>query len=172
MEHQAFLLTVAQVATAYVGFSMLISAISPQTAHSDLRRSLLYHVASIGFIVLGGALSPYAIAASSLSIESTWRLSSCLLSLVAVVSVTFAYRRVRTITGRVDISPVMGSLLSRINPLLVATANALLLWNVVFPGPNSGARYLGALLLLLLIATYAFMRAGFELQARPSDEQS
>ena len=66
----------------------------------------------------------------------------------------------------------MGSLLSRINPLLVATANALLLWNVVFPGPNSGARYLGALLVLLLIATYAFMRAGFELQAQPYDELS
>ena len=76
MEHQAFLLTVAQVATAYVGFSMRLSAISPQKAHSDLRRSLLYDVASIGFIVLGGALSPYAIAASSLSIESRWRLST------------------------------------------------------------------------------------------------
>ena len=68
MEHQEYLLTVAQVATGFVGFSMLVSAVTPKGEISVLRRRLLYDVAQIGFIVLGGALAPYAFSATDMAI--------------------------------------------------------------------------------------------------------
>ena len=93
MEHQEYLLTLAQVASAFVGFSMLISAISPRIESSDVRRSLLYDVAQIGFMVIGGSLVPYAIAATSLSVDSIWRISSVLLLVTWLIAASLAYRQ-------------------------------------------------------------------------------
>lgn len=149
---------------------MLVSAITPKGEISELRRRLLYDVAQIGFIVLGGALAPYALSASDTSASVVWRLSSGILLIVSAISAILAYRQIHRIAGPKGLALLTGRLVATINPIVVITLNGFLLWNVLNPDSNSGARYLGALLLLLLIATYSFLKAGFEMSALDLNE--
>ena len=47
------------------------------------------------------------------------------------------------------------------NPILVALANLLLWWNVLFPGTSAGERYVVSLIVLLVVAALAFIAAVF-----------
>lgn len=171
MEHQDYLLTLAEVAAAFVGFSMLVGVIGRDSRAHDLRRSLLYDVAQIGFMVIGGALVPYALSSVPISPAATWRIASLMLLVTWIGLATLAYRRLYGVAGREGLKAVLGRGLWYVNHLSVLVGNALLLWNVVWPGPGSSARYLGALLMLLLIATYVFLRAGFaQRREEASDE--
>ncbi len=67
MEHQDYLFTIAEVAAAFVGFSMVVGALSPDRPGSRLRRVVIHDAAVIGFIVMGGALAPYALAQTTLA---------------------------------------------------------------------------------------------------------
>ena len=57
---------------------------------------------------------------------------------------------------------MLGEKLAAVNTFVVLGGNSLLLWSVASPGASSESRYLAALLLLLLIATWLFLNAGFQ----------
>jgi len=76
MEHQDYLFTIAEVAAAFVGFSMVVGALSSDRPGSRLRRVVIHDVAVIGFIVMGGALAPYALAQTTLATGAVWRITS------------------------------------------------------------------------------------------------
>ena len=46
-------------------------------------------------------------------------------------------------------------------PVIVLIGNVLLVWNVLLGGAGAAGRYLGALLILLLIAAFLFLSGGF-----------
>lgn len=77
----------------------------------------------------------------------------------------FAYRRNYAIGGPAGIDLIVGRILATVNLFIVFIGIVLLLWNVAMPSGNSSTRYLAALLLLLLIATYVYLKAGFDLKA-------
>ncbi len=164
MEHQDYLFTIAQVAAAFVGFSMVVDALSPDLPGSRLRRVVLHDVAVIGFIVLGGALGPYALAQTTLATGIVWRIASLGLLALWLFGYLTSFRRFREASGSSFAEPLLGRRLAVINTGVVITGNSLLSWNIAFPGPGAGARYLAALLMLLLIATWLFLLAGFRLQ--------
>ena len=76
--HQSFLFTIAQIATAFVGFSTVVRAITPDIDQFLIRQRLLMDVAVIGFTVVAGALLPYVIGQWNVSESTTWQVSSAL----------------------------------------------------------------------------------------------
>ena len=161
MEHNDYLLAIAEVAATFVGFSMVVGAIRPDVRSSGLRRSTMYDVALIGFFVVGGALVPYALTAHQLSPSTVWRIASLSLLVVWVLAYLAALRRFHRAHGAAFLAPMWGSVLAVVNPLVVLVGNGMLLWNVVSPDSGAGARYLVALLGLLLISAYLFLNAVF-----------
>lgn len=171
LEQQDFLFTIAQVAAAFVGFSLLIGVITARTRESELRRSLLYDVAQIGLFVIMGALVPYIVSLIFSSQTIAWRLSSLLLLLVTTIAPALSYRRINALVGFVGLANVTGKLLAVINPIVVIVVNLLFLWNVISPDENAATRYQAALLMMLLIATYLFLTSGFELRLDRADRR-
>jgi hypothetical protein len=164
MEHQDYLFTIAEVAAAFVGFSMVVGALSPDRPGSRFRLVVIHDVAVIGFIVMGGALAPYALAQTTLATGVVWRIASSGLLALWLFGYLTSFRRFREAGGSALGEPLLGRPLAVINTGVVIIGNGLLLWNVTFPGPGAGIRYLVALLMLLLIATWLFLLAGFRLR--------
>ena len=164
MEHQDYLFTIAEVAAAFVGFSMVVGALSPDRPGSRFRKVVIHDVAVIGFIVMGGALAPYALAQTTLATSAVWRIASLSLLALWLFGYLTSFRRFREAGGSSLGEPLLGRPLVIINTGVVITGNSLLLWNVTFPGPGTETRYLVALLMLLLIATWLFLLAGFRLR--------
>ena len=164
MEHQDFLFTLAEVAAAFVGFSMVVAAISPVVTGSEIRKTVIHDVALIGFIVMGGALAPYALAQTTLAADAVWRIVSLALLATWLGGYFTSFRRFRAASGSALAKPLLGTRLVVVNTSVVLIGNGLLVWNIAFPGPSAGTRYLIALLILLLIAAWLFLRAGFLIQ--------
>ena len=164
MEHQDYLFTIAEVAAAFVGFSMVVGALSPDRPGWKLRLAVIHDVAVIGFIVMGGALAPYALAQTTLADGAVWRITSLGLLALWLYGYVTSFRRFRDTGGSALGEPLLSRPLVVINTGVVTTGNSLLLWNVTFPGPGAGIRYLVALLMLLVIATWLFLLAGFRLR--------
>ncbi len=159
--HQDYLLTIAEVAAAFVGFSMVVGVLAQGASESQARRMFVRDVAEIGFYALGGALAPYALWSLGIPTGLVWRVSSLGLLSVWVVGFFLAMRRFSRV-GTFRNNPLVGRVARFVNPALVFLGNGLLAWNVISPGPPASGRYIMALLTLLLLSAFMFVRGAFE----------
>ncbi len=161
IDHEAFLLTVSEIAATVVGFSIVVGVLAPGSQGADVRRVAMHDVALIGFMVLAGALLPYLLATAGVSPPTIWRVgSAALLALYGWGALT-SLKRFRESSGSALAMPLLGPRLVVLNSVIVATASALLLWNCVFPSQASSARYLAALGAMLVIVAYLFLKGVF-----------
>ncbi len=159
IDHEAFLLTVSEIAAAVVGFSIIAGVIAPDSEGADARRVAMHDVAVIGFTVLAGALLPYLLAAAGVSPPTVWRVASiALLALFGWAALT-SLKRFREASGSALAVPLLGPRLVVLNAVIVATTIGLLLWNCVSPSQASSARYLAALGTMLVAVAYLFLKA-------------
>ena len=166
LAHQDFLFTSAEVAAAFVGFSLVVSMFKQEASPGAVRVGSLRDVAEIGLILIGGSLAPYALNSFSLEASAVWRAASLLLVVSFAVFSAFAYRRFSKLGGP---SPW------RTSPLLLAltglpslAGNVALWWNVFAPSTASEARYLLAILLFLGWAGVVFVFAAFRENSTPA----
>ena len=164
--HQDFLFTLAQISTAFVGFSTLVRSITPDVDEHHIRQGLLQDVAVIGFIVLGGSLLPYILSQLTLSEFQIWRIASAIVLLASLVSFLIALRRYHRESGSLLLVPVLGPAVSITNLVVVASFLSMYSWNLISPDISSGARYIASLVLELLVASYAFFTAGITVKNR------
>ena len=164
--HQEFLFVVAQISTAFVGFSTLVRTITPDVDEHHIRQGLLQDVAVIGFIVLGGALLPYVLSQFVLAEQEVWRIASLIVLVASLVSFLIARRRYQRESGSLLLVPVLGPAVSIINVIVVASFLGMYTWNVIAPSHNSGTRHIASLVLELLVASYAFLSAGIVIPKR------
>jgi len=157
--HRDLLLAVANVAAAFVGFSMVVGLLKTEVSASDLRFHTIRDVAEIGLIVIGAGLFPLTVYAYGVTPGTVWRLSSLLMTLAWLISFIFAQIRFRQAgsVALLDRNPVWAVMALGI----VVAGNGLLWWNVATSGPLAGARYITSLLLLLTIAGVMFINATF-----------
>jgi hypothetical protein len=113
-------------------------------------------VAEVGLISVGAGLLPSAIRGFGLSLASTWRISSALLSLAWVASAVVGVNRFRRAGILGDIPQFLG-----VAPLISLAGNALIWWNVVLAGDSAGSRYVLSALLLLAFAGLSFVAGAF-----------
>ena len=160
LEQHDLLLTVAEVAAAFVGFSMIVAALRFQPSGEEARFHSVRDVAEIGLYVVAAAFLPLIVHSYGVTPELTWRASSAAFVGVWLLAFTFAQRRFRRGGAgfmMVETWPFWGA----VSGILTTLGNGLLLWNVVSPAALAGPRYLTALALLLAIAGGLFINATF-----------
>ena len=161
MEHQDLLVIFAEIAAAFVGFSMIVGALGRQTQHSKLRQKFMADVALIGFFVLGGSLLPVVLHANGVSIAALWRVSSLTLLILWLTGYGMYVMALHRFQIPLLAVPLLPKAFVVTGPVIVLIGNGLLAWNVFLGGTGVAGRYLGPLLILLLIATFLFLSGGF-----------
>lgn len=156
MEHQDYLLTFAEVAAAFAGFSAVVASFVRERETSVLRinhyRTRVMIEYSLCVVIF--AFLPYLLYILLQSAEQAWRISSLLLSIVwAVVAVT-AGRRVKLILGKTGYvaAPVFSYLVSILTVVgvIILVLNAFGFWL----GKVAGVFLLGLFIPLLQSALY------------------
>lgn len=159
LPHQEFLFTTAEVAAAFVGFSLVVSLFSPRSSSEAVRAVSLRDVAEISLVGVAGSLVPYVLFQFQVAADTLWRFSSLFLAVTWIVGFLFGSRRFRQAGGGSPLEVAPGFI--RVTGLIAMGGSALLWWNVAVPSSFSSARYLLALLLLLTMAGCIFVFAAF-----------
>ena len=165
LPHQDFLFTTAEVAAAFVGFSLVVSVFRPESSKDAVRMGSLRDVAEIGLSAIAASFLPYVLHQLGLSLDAVWRLASLVMGLGGLVAASFGLRRFSRLGGALPWRTAPGLALA--SGLVSILGSALLWWNVAVPGPLSGARYVIALLLLLATAGLLFVFAAFRRPDEP-----
>jgi hypothetical protein len=156
LPHADLLTTIAEVSAAFVGFSLVVGVLRSRGPGSVERFLASRDVAEIGLIAVAAAFLPMALYAHGWGLEVCWRVASLGLSAAWLGSLGVAVRR-RMREGVATPGPALvGVLLT-----LGVVGNGLLLANTFAPGPGSGARYITALLVFLVLAGILFIIATF-----------
>jgi hypothetical protein len=159
LPHLDFLFTAAEVAAAFVGFSLVVSVFRPESSSDAVRMGSLRDVAEIGLSAIAASFAPYVFHVFDFSSEAIWRASSLLFALGGFVAFYLGYRRFSRLGG----APPWRTapLFALASGVLTLLGSGLLWWNVLSPSARSGPRYVLALLLLLALAGLIFVFAAF-----------
>ena len=155
MEQRDLLLTLGEIAAAFVGFSTIVVVF--RSNRSELHRLRLRGVAEIGIAVLVGAFVPLFVNGFGLAGPGVWRISSLVFAPVALTGWIVWARTV----SRAGYRPAFGD--APIAPDVVANVlgQILLWWNVITPSGAAPTRYVTAMLAFLLIAAMSFVASAF-----------
>lgn len=159
LPQEALLHTIAEVAAAFVGFSLVGGLFSeaPREAHRLLS---LRAVAFVSLLCLAGALLPSAMAGFAFDQATTWRVASTSLAAAWIASATWGIRSdLRELRAGPAGVRVPRYLLS--GPASAVVGNLLLIWNVASPVRGGSPLYIVSLLLLLGFAALSFIAAVF-----------
>jgi hypothetical protein len=150
---------IAQVAVAFIGFSMVVGVLRPDEAHGKSRIQSMRAVAETALIAGGGALLALALSALGLTSDLVWRVAILIVAVTWARAFAHAVRRFRGAGAPL----AFDSLQSIVMTCVVASAIGLLLWNVVAPTGPAGGRYAAALTLALVISARRFVFANFKI---------
>ena len=164
LPHQDFLLTVAEIGAAFVGFSLLVSAL--RSSRTSARFSMMRDVAEISLYVIAAAVAPYVLASFGLAADLVWRLASMMLALAWIVGSMLSVGRLRRMRKAPWLlSPSLNIVLSILN-----LSGQLMLWrNVILGGLFAPPTYLLSVLFLLGVAAILFVFSAFLLADEESD---
>ena len=165
LPYENLLIGLAEVAAAFVGFSLVIEVLRAEATDLPREAQRLYSmrdVAEVGLIAAGAAFLPLVIHSFEAGHGTVWRLGSGILFVVAGASALFSFARhgaasPRGLLGELRASPVRSGLIQSLN----LGSFGLLLSNVVAPGATSGARYIAAVLGALAVAGIIFVTETF-----------
>jgi len=155
MEQRDLLLTLGEIAAAFVGFSTIVVVF--RSNRSELQRLRLRGVAEIGIAVLVGAFVPLLVNGYGLSGSAVWRTSSLILAPVALIGWILWARTV----ARAGHRPAFGGGLFAPDVVANVLGQILLWWNVISPSTGAPTRYVTALMAFLLIAAMSFVSSAF-----------
>jgi hypothetical protein len=160
LPHENLLTVMGEVAAAFVGFSLVVSALRARSDGSleETRRFYsMRDVAEIGLVSVFTSLLPLAIHAFGASPDATWRIGSASFLALGVLAASASLWRRGGWLVLLRSEPIQTVLLL---PLQLG-ALGLMLVNLLTGGPGSGARYVAAVLLALAGAGLLFVNATF-----------
>ncbi len=155
MEQHDALLTLSEIAAAFVGFSTIVVVF--RSNRSELQRFRLRGVAEIGIAVLFGAFLPLMVAGLVSSDSQVWRISSVIFAPTALTGWIVWSRSV----SRAGHPPTFGKLPFAPDVVANVVGQVLLWWNVMAPTPAAPTRYVTALMSFLIIAAMSFVASAF-----------
>jgi hypothetical protein len=158
LQHHDLLMTIAQVASTFAGFSGIIGVFrrGVSLSESDMGALQVRDVVEISVSVTGFALLPFIPDGFGIAEDISWRLSSGVAAVVLICGFTAAMRRVRTSAGAI-FAP--DPLLLRVALTVLGTVQIALWMNVLGVASDvSATLYVSALLLTLGHAGFMFVR--------------
>ncbi len=160
LPHENLLTVMGEVAAAFVGFSLVVSALRARS-NDSLDETRRFHsmrdVAEIGLVCVFASLLPLVIHAFVASPEAIWRIGSASFLALGVPSAGASFWRRGGLLVSLRAEPIQTAI--RMPPLLGAVG--LMLVNLFAGGPGSGARYVAAVLLSLAVGGVVFVHATF-----------
>ena len=160
LPHENLLTVMGEVAAAFVGFSLVVSALRARSNDSldETRRFYsMRDVAEIGLVCVFASLLPLVIHAFGASPDAIWRIGSATLLALAVLSGSSSFWRRGGLLVTLRSEPILAAI---IVPTLFGFYG-LLLVNLFAGGPGSGARYVAAVLLSFALSGVIFVNASF-----------
>jgi hypothetical protein len=159
LPHYDLLMTLAEVAATFVGFSMIAGVIRPDSDEEKRRFFRFRHVAASSLACVVVAFMPILIHAFGWSIEQSFLYASIFCLFPAVISPILDWREVGVLSS-FKAEPLRTITTIAFNIIMVS----LLLINAIAPGPFSAIRYVVFLTMLLMISGLIFIGATFTLQ--------
>jgi hypothetical protein len=157
MQDSDTLLTIAQVAAAFAGFSGLIAVLGQERVRVPraVAAAWLRRMVEFALMVLAFSIIPVVVGRFDVSPPVEWRVVSLAFALVWGAGAWSASRRVRAMRAAGSVGPTLSFVLTTANtaPLLVLLANALGAF-----GDQSAAVYLACLTYGLLLSGVLFLR--------------
>jgi len=153
------LMTIAQVAATFAGFSGIIGVYrrGVSLADSEMGALQVRGVAEMSVTVTGLALLPFMPDAFGIAEGLSWRLCSGVFSAALIHGFVTAMRRVRVATGQA--AATADPLLLGVTQIVNIAVHLLLWTNILGIAPNTAAsRYALALVLMLGVACFMFVR--------------
>lgn len=166
MDQRDALLTIGEIAAAFIGFSTIVVVF--RSSRSELQRLRLRGVAEIGIAVLVGAFLPILASGLGLSGGAVWRVSSAVFAPVSLMGWMLWARTV----AKSGHQPTFGRTTRAPDVWANLTGQILLWWNVIAPSAAAPTRYVAALMAFLLIAAMSFVSSAFARGAVPNDAGS
>ncbi len=160
LPHESLLTVMGEVAAAFVGFSLVVSALRARSNDSldETRRFYsMREVAEIGLVCVFASFLPLVIHAFGASPDAIWRIGSATFLALVVLSGSGSFWRRGGLLVTIRSEPIIAAI---ILPTLFVLYG-LLLVNLFAGGPGSGARYVAALLLSLVVSGVIFVNATF-----------
>ncbi len=160
LPHENLLTVMGEVAAAFVGFSLVVSALRARS-NDSLDETRRFHsmrdVAEIGLVCVFASLLPLVIHAFGASPDAIWRIGSASFLALGVLAASASLWRRGGWLVLLRSEPIQTVLLL---PLQLG-ALGLMLVNLLAGGPGSGARYVAAVLLALAASGVLFLNATF-----------
>ncbi len=159
LQHHDLLMTIAQVAATFAGFSGIIGVFrrGVSLADSEIGTLQVRAVAEMGVTVTGLALLPFIPDGFGISEGLSWRVCSGVFSAALIHGFVTAMRRVRIATGQVAAKE--DPFLIRVTQIVTTAVHVVLWTNILGIAQNTaGTRYVLALLLTQGIACFMFVR--------------
>ena len=160
LPHENLLTVMGEIAAAFVGFSLVVSALRAGSNGSLEETHRIYSmrdVAEIGLISVFTSLLPLVIHAFGASPDATWRIGSASFLALGILGASASLRRRGGWLVGLRSEPIQTAM---ILPLQLG-AIGLMLVNLLAGGPGSGARYVAAVLLALAVGGVLFVNATF-----------
>ena len=158
LQHHDLLMTIAQVAATFAGFSGIIGVFSraASLSESDMGALMVRDVVEISVTVAGFALLPFIPDGFGIAQSLSWRLCSGLFALGLICGFIAAMRRVQLSTGAIiGVDPM----LFHVALTLLGAAQIALWLNVLgMASAATATLYVSALLLSLGHAGFMFVR--------------
>jgi hypothetical protein len=162
LAHSDLFALLAEVSATFVGFSLVIGLLQPDHPRAAVRLRLMQSIAELALISGGGAIFVLILHELGVAQENVWRFASLIVGLGWFALHSFALRRLASVgSSWYKLKGV------RIVPLIASSGILLMLWNIILPSGNSGARYLAALSLALSASAFLFIVSTFRNEDEP-----
>ena len=166
LPHENLLTAMGEVAAAFVGFSLVVGVLRARSTDSMDEARRVYSmrdVAEIGLHAVFMSFLPLVIHAFGASPDTTWRVGSASFLAIGVLSAGASSRRRGGYLAGFRAEPILFVVLLP----LQSGAIGLITFNILADGPNSGPRYVAAVLLALSCAGVLFVNATFNSAENP-----
>ena len=161
LEHSDILPVIAEVAAAFVGFSLAIGLLQPNQPGAELRKQSMQSVAELAMISGAGALVILVLQTFVSSPDIIWRTGSGVTALLWAAMfywATLRYSKTGTRWNRIEKVKYAG--------WLSVVGIGVFIVNVLVPTDYSGPIHIVGLFLALVLSGYMFLTAIFLIRPR------
>ncbi len=156
MAESDFLSLIAELAAAFMGFSLVVGLLQPDDPAADVKLAAMRGVAELALVAALAALLPLLLEMFELTSSTIWRSAGGIAGVSWLVAHLLAARRFSRLGSRMITSK------STLLITVVVTVGIILFFSAsLLPGNHAGALYCAATACALVCSAFLFLAAAF-----------